>query len=195
VQVIDKAFHILRTFNTGFLSDGRSFGEVMAHFVLGGDETCFLASSGEVTIIGDKEKKKHQLHTADSRTSITVYRVGSAAGADGPTAFLPPGKHRKNGYTDEFLQKHGASKGSTIVMTPTGYMTEEAWDKLSPTMADGIRSMPVISEKPEWWVVKIIDGFGPHTSSLEAMKIYYSRKIILLKEEGDASHVNQAYDR
>ena len=74
-------------------------------------------------------------------------------------------------------------------------MTEAAWDEISSSMADGIRAMPIICDNPNWWVVKIIDGFGPHTSSLKAMEIYHSRKILLLKEEGDASHVNQSYDR
>eukprot|EP00966_Prymnesium_polylepis_P329712 7385390-Prymnesium_polylepis.1 len=52
----------------------------MDHFIFGGDETCLLASDGDVKIIGDKEKPKHQKATADSRTSITVYRSGNSAG-------------------------------------------------------------------------------------------------------------------
>ena len=80
-------------------------------------------------------------------------------------------------------------------MTLTGYMTEDAWVELAPRMADGIRALPVISDMPHWWVLKIIDGFGPHVSSEAAMQIYYDKKIVLLKEEGDSSHVNQAYDQ
>ena len=44
-------------------------------------------------------------------------------------------------------------------------------------------------------MLKIIDGFGPHTSSPEAMQIYRDHKILLVKEEGDTSHVCQAYDQ
>ena len=106
-----------------------------------------------------------------------------------------PGTHRKPAFDDAFLLKHGAAPGSTIAMTKTGYMTEEAWDELAPPIADGIRKMPVICEMPDWWVLNIVDGFGPHVSSLKAMEIYAERKILLLKEEGDASHVTQAYDR
>jgi hypothetical protein len=150
---------------------------------------------------------------------------------------------RKPGYTDTFLVDHGAAPGSTIIMTPTGYMTVEGWANpnpnpnpitltltltptptptptltltltltptltltltsnpnlrwvaMAPSMATGIRAMPVIKTMPEWWVLKIIDGFGPHVSSLDAMEIYESHKILLLKEEGDSSHVNQAYDQ
>lgn len=110
-HTVDKAFRMLRSLNTGTLRDGRTFAEVMEHFVAGGDETCFLASSGDVKIIGDKRKKKHELASANSRVSTTIYRVGFASGHTGPTAFLPPGVRRKTGYTDQFLVNHGAMPG------------------------------------------------------------------------------------
>ena len=140
---IDSAFNFLRNNNLGTTLDGKSFGEVMPHFVLGGDETGLLASNGDVSIIGDKAKRKHEVSTAGSRTSITVYRCSNAAGNDGPTGFLPPGKYGKLGYNDNFLMKHGAAPGSTIVMKDTGYMTEAAWLELAPSMARVIRQMPV----------------------------------------------------
>ena len=194
-SAVDQAHAFLREKNTGLTPDGKTFGEVMDHFHTGGDETCFLASAGDVKIIGDKRKRKHDLPTGQDRTSITLYRVGSSASATGPTVFLPPGQRCKAGWTDEFLIKHGAPKGSTIIMTPTGYMNEDAWVEMAPAMADGIRQMPVICDNPDWWVLKIVDGYGPHTSSAKAMQIYASRKILLLKEEGDSSHVNQSYDQ
>ena len=90
-STIDHSLAFLREKNIGVTPDGKSFGEVIDHFVLGGDETCFLASAGSVGIIGDKKKPKHDLPTGQDRTSATVYRMGSSAGATGPTAFLPPG--------------------------------------------------------------------------------------------------------
>lgn len=66
----------------------------MPHFIFGGDETGLQASNGDVKIIGDKGKKKHEVQTANSRISVTMYRIGNTAGSDGPTAFLPPGAHR-----------------------------------------------------------------------------------------------------
>ena len=153
------------------------------------------ASSSDVKIIGDKQKPKHDLPTGSSRTSATIYRLGSTAGATGPTAFLPAGKVRKHGYTDDFLINHGAPTGSLIVLTPTGYMTEEAWLEMAPSIAGGIRRVPVVVDKPDWWVLKFIDGFGPHTSSERAMEIYADHKILLLKEDGDTSHVCQLYDQ
>ena len=71
-------------------------------------------------------------------------------------------------------------------------MTEEAWVEIAPSIVYGIRQMPVIRDNPDWWVIHIVDGFGPHTSSAKAMQIFYDAKIILLKEEGDTSHINQA---
>ena len=192
---VDHALAFLREKNTGLTPDGKTFGEVIDHFVLGGDETCFLASAADVKIIGDKEKPKHDLPSGSSRTSTTIYRVGSTAGATGPTAFLPPGKHRKAGYTDAFLVKHGAPAGSTIVMTPTGYMTEDAWLEMAPSIAGGIRKLDIIKDMPHWWALKIIDGFGAHTSSEQAMEIYSEHKILLLKEDADTSHACQMYDQ
>ncbi len=41
------------------------------------------------------------------------------------------------------LEKRGAPIGSTIVMTPSAYMTDEAWAKLAEPLAKGIRAMEV----------------------------------------------------
>ena len=44
-MTIEHAFDFLRKKNTGLTPDGKSFGEVMAYFVLGGDETGLHAPS------------------------------------------------------------------------------------------------------------------------------------------------------
>jgi hypothetical protein len=195
-ETVDKTYSDLRRRNTGVCpKTGKSFGELMPHFILGGDETCLLASDGVVRVIGDKDKKKHEKNNNDSRTSITSYRIGSVAGENGPTAFLMAGKRIKAGYTGNFLFQHGAASGSVIVMTKTGFMTEDAWVEMAPSQAAGIRAMPGIVNNPGWWVLVIVDGFGPHTSSPAAMKIYADSKIMLLKEEADSSQVNQSYDQ
>ena len=50
---MDAALDELREKNTGGCptgpEKGRAFGELMGHFVLGGDETCLLASDGTVS--------------------------------------------------------------------------------------------------------------------------------------------------
>jgi hypothetical protein len=56
--------------------------------------------------------------------------------------------------------------------------------------------MSHIRNNPQW-VIEVFDGFGPHTTlSYYAMKQHrYDNKILLLKEEGDSSHVNQTYNK
>ena len=148
-------------------------------------------------IVGSTDRKKHEKAIADSRVSMSLYRTGSIAGNQGPTIAVMAGKHRRAGFTDQFLVKHGMAKGSTIIMTPTAFVTEEAWEEMTPFVIKGIRSMDVIKKaNPQWWVfLEVFDGFGPHVSSYCAMKMRYESKILSLKEEADSSHVNQAYDR
>ena len=99
------------------------------------------------------------------------------------------------GYSDALLEKFGSPKGSTFAMTPNGYMNEEAWVEITPKIVSGIRNCTYVRDMPHWYCLKIVDGYGPHTTSLEAMRQYSDAKIILMKEEGDSSHVNQSYDR
>lgn len=115
---VESVLNELRKHNTGPCKlTGKMFGEVFDQFIFGGDETCLLASSGDVNIIGDKAKKKHEAKVGDSRVSITMYRLGSVAGVTGQTGFLMAGQKRKPGFTDEFLLRNGAAEGSSIHMT------------------------------------------------------------------------------
>ena len=194
-QNFERALAFLRERNTGVSKlNGKSFGEVIDEFVWYGDETGFQACSGELKIVGDTDIPKHERRTADSRVSASFYRLGNAKGQEGPTIFMPPGKYRKAAFTDAFLEEHGAPPGSTIVMTPNGYMTEEAWIEASPKIAAGIRAL-IDKHNPDWWALKVVDGYIPHTTSLEAMEVYEKKKILLLKEEADTSQVNQTYDQ
>jgi hypothetical protein len=74
-------------------------------------------------------------------------------------------------------------------------MTEEAWLELTPYICMGDRAMEIVRDNPQWWMLEILDGFGPHTLNLEAMQIRDNHKILCLKEEANSSHVNQTYDR
>ena len=61
-------------------------------------------------------------------------------------------------------------------------------------MVKGIRKLLIIRYAPShWWVFKIVDGFGPHTSTLKPMEKYEKYKALMLKEEGGTSHVCQSY--
>uniref|UniRef100_A0A7S2XM23 Uncharacterized protein n=1 Tax=Attheya septentrionalis TaxID=420275 RepID=A0A7S2XM23_9STRA len=195
-QTYDGALNELRRRNTGVCNlTGKTFGELIHHFIFGGDEACMMASSGGLMIIGSKDRKKHERAIADSRVSMSVYRIGNVAGTQGPTIMIMSGKRRRKGFTDAYLKRYGAAEGSTIVMTPTAFVTEVAWLEMTPFVIKGIRAVDVVKANPQWWALEVFDGFGPHVSSYEAMKLRYEAKILSLKEEGDSSHVNQSYDR
>jgi hypothetical protein len=66
---------------------GKCFGELINHFVVGGDETGMLASDGNVKVIGSIEKKTHKKILVDSRYSISMYWTGCITGNTGPTIF------------------------------------------------------------------------------------------------------------
>jgi hypothetical protein len=186
----------LRERNTGVCNlTGKTFGELIRHFIVGGDETCMHASAGHTYVIGSTGRKKHEKILHDSRCSITMYRTGSVAGDTGPTIFLMAGERIRSNFNDAMLKRNGAQEGSTIIMTPTAFVTEEAWTKMTPSLVRGLRSMPIVIDNPQWWMLEIFDGFGPHLSSLAAMEIRHDNKILAMKEEGDSSHVNQAYDK
>ena len=193
----EKAISFLREKNTGICNKtGKQFGELIEHFILGGDETCLIADAdGDLKIVGEYGKKKHEKKAADYKGSITMYRTGNAAGNNGPTAFVMKGKKRRAGYSDAFLRQEGCAEGSTIVMTENAFMTDAAWETMADSIVRGYRGMPIVRDNPQWWMVEIFDGFGAHLNNLPALKKRVIAKILSLKEEGDSSSFNQAYDR
>jgi hypothetical protein len=52
---------------------------------------------------------------------------------------------------------------------------------------------PIVAADPQWWMLEVFNGFGPHTSSLKSMQYCTNNNIIAVKEEGDYSLCNQAY--
>jgi hypothetical protein len=55
--------------------------------------------------------------------------------------------------------------------------------------------MPFVKENPQWYMLELLDGFGSHHNCIEANELRTQHKILTMKEEGDPSHINQAYDR
>ena len=80
-------------------------------------------------------------------------------------------------------------------MTENAYMTEEAWEGMAPSIVKGYRALPVVKDNPQWWMIEIFDGFGAHLTNLNALKQRAEAKILSIKEEGDSSSYNQAYDK
>ena len=146
---------------------------------------------GSSKIIGEWGVTKHEKKSHDCRMSNTMVRTGAFGGSNGPTVFLMKGERIKTGYTAEFLIRHGCRIGSQILMTENACMTEDCFVKMTPKLVDGYRKMPFIAENPDWWALEIFDGFGPHYSSLEAMKYRFDHKIRSAKKEGHSSSTNQ----
>ena len=106
---------------------GNKFGELIQHFISGGNETCFVACEyGTIKMIGTAGRKQNEKRTQDSRISITLNSTGSVAGDTGPSIFLMAGKKQLPGYTGFFLNGNGAAEGMTIIMTDTVYIKTEA---------------------------------------------------------------------
>ena len=131
----------------------------------------------------------------DCRASITVLRTGAAGGFTGPWIFLTAGKIIGCVSLQKIDAMPGVPPNSKIYMTPTAYMTDSVYADIAPHLAAGIRKMPHLCDYPEWWVVVSLDGFGSHVNVHEAQEAFFRHKILILKEEGDTSHLNQAYDQ
>jgi hypothetical protein len=81
-------------------------------------------------------------------------------------------------------------------MTGNAFMTVDAWERMTPNIILGIRNTnKYVDANPQWWVLEIFDGFGAHLLSHKANEEHFAAKILSLKEEGDTSHVCQAYDK
>ena len=108
------------------------------------DETCFLCNEGELKIIGDNDKPRHDKNCSDSRFSITVLRVGSAAGVNGPVIFLAKGtKVHPRLRGNNLVTKYGFPEGSCVIPNKAAYMDDKTWAKVVKVVAPGIRKMAV----------------------------------------------------
>lgn len=196
-KVVDEVYNYLRTNNTGMCQkSGKTFGEVMPHFLIGLDEMCLMSDShGDLRVVASADKKKQEKLLQDSRCSITVVRTGTMAGTTGPTYFLLKGTKCKKNFNDDYLVRYGMQPGSAIIMTENAYMTDEAWLQLSKKIVEGYRLLPYIKENPMWHVCELLDGFKSHENVLEAHELRANALIISLKEESNSSHVNQGYDQ
>ena len=98
-------------------------------------------------------------------------------------------------YKFQNLHKYfKAPEGSEVVMTPNAFMNYEAWLEIIPKLCKLIQRQEIIRDHPDWWVLLSLDGFTSHVNVLNAHEIFAEFKIMVMKEEGDKSHVCQAYD-
>ena len=92
-KLYEKALFFLRTKNTGVCNKtGKSFVELIDHFILGSDETNLIADAdGKLRIVGEKGKKKHEKKVSLSRINHHVPHK-SCCRAQRPYCFLIEGK-------------------------------------------------------------------------------------------------------
>jgi len=142
--LVDDVFRFLEEKN------GSCFTKAsMAACTIGGDEASFWACDGKVKVHGCMSLKKHQKKTSNSRCTITMLRIGNAAGAQGPTGFVLKGK-RQSKFTPAFLARHGAAPGSDVAVNDSAFMSNDTWRELAPSIASGIRQMPLLCDHPNW---------------------------------------------
>ena len=108
------------------------------------DETCFLCNEGELKIIGDNDKPRHDNNCSNSRFSITFLWVGIAAGVNGPVVFLAKGTKVHPRLRGNNLEtKYGYPEGSCVIPNKSAYMDDKTWAKVVKVVAPGIRKMAV----------------------------------------------------
>ena len=112
------------------------------YFQLNLDETCFFCNEDELSIIGDNNKACHEINCSDSRFSIKVVRVGSAAGVNVPVIFLVKGT---KGYPrlsgNNLVIKYGFPEGSCVIPNKAAYMNDKTWEKVVKVVDPSIRKM------------------------------------------------------
>jgi hypothetical protein len=131
----------------------------------------------------------------DYQGSIILYHTGVAERHNDPTVFLLKGKKRKSGFNKKFLKQEDCAPGLTICIAKNAYMTEAAWEEMTLPLVKGYWDLPVVRNNPQWWMIEIFDGFGIHLTNLNALKQRADALILSIKEEGDSSLYNQAYDK
>jgi len=130
---VRKGMDFLSKNNTGVCrKTGKTFGELINHFIVGTDKSCLMVDSSGKAIVGEVGQRKHKKKRVDYRGSISMLQTGSTTGSNGPTLFLMQGKRRNSVFSDGFLMANGAAEGSTVVTTDNAFMTEDAWESVAP---------------------------------------------------------------
>ena len=102
----------------------------------------------------------------------------------------------RNGYNNKYLVDYGAAERSTIEKNASAFMDTATWEKVTPKIVHGYRNINKhVAANPDWWILELLDGFGAHFASYAALKVRYDNKVLTGKEEGNSSHINQAYNQ
>ena len=60
-------------------------------------------NDGNMKIIGEFGRRKHEKRVSDCKASVTMYCSGSAGGNNGTTMFVMAGERVTTGYTADFF--------------------------------------------------------------------------------------------
>lgn len=181
---------------SGVDAQGKTWRDLARHFVFNGDEeVAWAAMDASIHVVGAAGKKKHFRNSHSSRSSIGMFRCANANGDKGPTIYLVEGKHRKDGYGDDWLRSVGNPPGSTILPSNKGYMNDGTWLTTVRIVSERIRALPEVAKRPTWWVVLHLDGLVSHHKVLEANKIFEAYRIRVIIENSHSSQINQAFDK
>ena len=116
------------------------------YFQLNFDKTYFLCIEGELSIIDDNDKPRHDKKFSDSRFPITVLWVRSAAVVNIPVTFLEKGtKVHPRMISNNLVTKYGLPEGSCVIPNKAAYTDDETWAKVVKVVAPGIIKMVVIN--------------------------------------------------
>ena len=172
------------------------FKLVCAYFQMNLDEECVMGSDGSVKVVASIFGKKVQNNMDDFRDSVTIIRIGSAGGSEGPVIFLCTAKDKSGipkQLQGDLSKKYGLPKGSCVIFTPTAYLTDDAWLECVPHICAGIREMEGVKDHPDWLVCLTLDGFSSHLQR-KMYAIFKQYNIQLVLEDGDTSQTNQEFD-
>jgi hypothetical protein len=83
-------------------------------------------------------------------------------GNTGPTIFLIKGNTHHRNFKDKWLIENSTSIGSTVIMTQTVFMTEEAWGEATPRVVTRLQNAaPVVDVNQDWWMLEMFDDVAP----------------------------------
>ena len=146
---------------------------------------------GMKKLVASKYVKKHQINKGDNRGTIKIYCCGIAPGADGTRSFC---EGRENRSADiQWYLLNQTRLPSWVINNQNAYMTYKVWNEIAPAFAKGLQYMPVVKNYPDLCISITLDDFGYNMEG-DALKVFADHKILIVKEEGDASQVCQAYD-
>ena len=127
---------------------------------------------------------------------MTLLRSGFAANASGPSFLMPAGAERNPAFTDEFLVEYGAAPFSSIIMTPSGFLTDESWKQIVPLLIKGLRhkireaaaKLGIDAETADKLKMGLFfDGFKSHVKNLVELVEFVDNNILTCVECRDST--------